>query len=66
MSEILLLLHQPVVRGALIAFVTAFGVDLHTWKSWGDVAFNWRTASFRWVSATIFGALAGAGLGAVS
>lgn len=54
---------SPVISGAVIGFLTAFVVDLHAWKSWGDVAFNWKTASFRWVSGTIFGALAGAGLG---
>jgi len=66
MQTIQLVLHQPAVRGALIALATAALADLHAWKSWGDVAFNFKTASFRWVTGAIFGAAAGAGLGAVS
>lgn len=58
------ILTDPIVSGAVIALLTAFAVDLHAWKSWGDVAFNWKIASFRWVSAAIFGALVGAGISA--
>lgn len=58
-------MHSPLLHGAVIAFVTAFALDLHAWKSWEDCAFQWKTASFRWVSAAIFGALAGAGMGQV-
>lgn len=54
-------LTSPIFRGAVIGFLTAAVVDLHAWKSWGDLAFNIKTASFRWVSGIIFGALAGAG-----
>ena len=61
----MLIVHSPIFHGAAIAFVTAFLGDLHAWKSWGDVAFNWKTASFKWVSSTIFGAAAGAGFGAI-
>ena len=60
------ILHNPIFRGAVVALVTAVGVDLHAWKSWEDVSFNWHVASFRWFSALIFGALAGAGFGATS
>ena len=52
------LLQSPIVHGALIALVTAVAVDLHAWKSWGDVAFNFPTASFRWISSAVFGAVA--------
>jgi hypothetical protein len=58
---ILTILHSPIFLSACVGFITAAVVDLHAWKSWGDVAFNIKTASFRWVIGTIFGALAGAG-----
>ena len=65
MTEFLAVLaHNSAVHGGAIAFISAFGVDLHAWKSWQEAAFNWKTASFRWVSAAVFGALAGWGIGA--
>lgn len=58
-------LHNRVVNGAVIGFLTAALVDLHAWKSWSDVRFNVGTASFRWVSGAAFGAATAAGLGAL-
>ena len=52
---------NPVLRDALVGFLTAVAVDFHAWKSWQDVAFNWKTASYRWVT----GALFGTGIGAL-
>lgn len=54
-------LHNPIVASAFLGFIVAAAVDLHAWKSWDDAKFNFKTASYRWVTGAIFGALAAAG-----
>ncbi len=66
MGTLQVILHNAAVRGALVALGAAVWTDWHSWKSWGDIAFNFRTASFRWVTSAIGGAIGGAGLGAIS
>lgn len=64
------ILHVPAVRGALAGVGSAAVVDLHaflTWKNLQDAAkYDWGTAAFRWLQGAVTGALAGAGLGAIS
>ncbi len=64
-----ILLHHPIVRGAASGALAAAVVDVHaflTWKRVQDVvAYDWRTAAFRWAQGAVTGALAAAGLGAL-
>lgn len=59
----------PVVRDALIGLWGALYVDLVIWikaTGWNLDGFVWSTATKRWVSGLIVGALAGAGINIVS
>jgi hypothetical protein len=55
-------LHSPLSHHALTGFVVAFYTDFQGWKDWGDVEFNWKTASFRWIKGTIIGLIVGTGI----
>jgi hypothetical protein len=61
-------LAHPMVRGALTGAGAAFIVDVQIWARTKDTdpAFNWRTASKRWIAGAITGSGLGAGLGAIS
>lgn len=62
------ILHSPITHGALVGWATAAGVDYHAFQkfgSWKDLAtYQWGTATFRWFSGAIGGAVMGAGFGA--
>lgn len=51
-----------VLRSALAGALGAAVTDIRAWKSWGDVEFNWKTASFRWFQGAFFGAVLGGGM----
>jgi hypothetical protein len=53
--------HNPIVTSAILGFAVAAAVDFQVWKTWNDVAFNWRIASYRWLVGALLGALSGAG-----
>lgn len=59
------LYNNPIVRAAFAGFIAALVIDLQAWRSWGDVAFNIKTASYHWLSGAISGAIVGAGYGAI-
>lgn len=70
MSRLLLVLHQPIIRGALSGLGAAAVVDLHaflTWKKLDDARrYDWGTALLRWLQGAATGALMGTGLGVIS
>jgi hypothetical protein len=57
-----------IVLGAASGAGAAALADYHafqTWKRWQDaITYDWGTATFRWFSGAVTGALMGAGLGA--
>lgn len=63
------LVHTPEFKGAVNGFLSAFGADaikVLRLNGWKDLAgYNWGAATWHWVTGTIVGAFAGAGLGAV-
>jgi hypothetical protein len=60
------LLALPAVKGAIAGALAAAVVDFHafrSWKAWHDVTdYNWSTASFRWFSGAVIGAVTALGL----
>jgi hypothetical protein len=60
------LLQYPMVRGAIAGVLAAAVVDygaFRSWKSFDDAAaYDWKTASWRWLQGAIVGTLTGVGL----
>ena len=60
------ILQHPIVRGAIAGVLAAGLVDygaFRSWKSFDDAAaYDWATASWRWLQGAIVGALTGIGL----
>lgn len=65
MTILILLLHNPLVRGAITGLCAAAVVDVHAFLSWKKVddayTYEWRTALLRWTQGAMMGALTGAG-----
>lgn len=57
---------HPLFLSAVVALATAVWVDISAWKSWGDVAFNWKKASFNWCKALFVAILGYYGVGAAT
>lgn len=63
-------LHNSVVRGALVGALGAAYVDIaafRKWQSFHDAAeYGWGLASWRWFQGAVLGALSAVGLNTVS
>ena len=62
-------LQFPAVHGAITGLMTAAAVDVHSFLSWKKIddarTYSWDTAILRWIQGTIYGAIVGAGYGAL-
>lgn len=63
-------LHSPLAKGAASGALAAFTTDLLAFRKWTSfhdaVEYDWSIALFRWCQGAFFGAIAAAGLGAIS
>ncbi len=59
----------PVIHGAVTGLMTAAAVDIHSFLSWKKIddarVYQWDTAILRWMQGTVYGAIVGAGYGAL-
>ena len=61
------LYQQQIRAGALSGFASALVVDLRAYSQAPDgEAYNWKKAVARWISGTVTGAMAAAGLSAMT
>ena len=62
-------LQNPIVKGAITGVLSAAAVDLHAltkFTDWSQLRkYQWSTASFRWFTGAVTGAIAAAGYGAL-
>jgi len=50
------------LKGAILGFVGAFVFDLQKWKESTGIAFDWKTAYFRWIKGAVTGAAGALGV----
>ena len=55
---------KKIIAGAFAGFVSAFGVDIHSWSlAPKGSPFDWGTAVKRWVGGAVAGAMVAIGIG---
>ncbi len=61
---------NPILKGALSGLLAAALIDVQAFLAWKSLdqakSYAWSTAIFRWIQGATAGAIAAAGLGAVS
>ena len=70
MNTLTSIMANPIVRGAISGTLAAAVVDFNAFRAWKNVkevyAYDWPTALLRWLQGAASGAIAAAGLSAIS